>query len=131
MRRAPVTPIPPTLGKAFSPATITAGGVSTLTITLTNPDSTAASLTAPLIDTLPSGMVIAATAQRQHHLGGALTAIAGGSTMTLTGGSIPANGSVTVTVDVTAPSGGSYVNTLPAGACRPATATTPPRPSRP
>jgi hypothetical protein len=44
----PVTPIPPTLGKAFSPATIDASGVSTLTITLSNADATAASLTAPL-----------------------------------------------------------------------------------
>ena len=30
---------PPTLGKAFSPATIAAGGVSTLTITLSNPNA--------------------------------------------------------------------------------------------
>ena len=45
----------PTLGKAFSPATINAGGASTLTITLNNADTTAAGLTAPFTDTLPSG----------------------------------------------------------------------------
>jgi len=51
----------PTLGKAFSPATIDAGGVSTLTITLSNADATVATLTAPLVDTLPTGVVIAPT----------------------------------------------------------------------
>ena len=111
----PVT-IPPTLGKAFSPATIDAGGVSILTITLSNADSAAASLTAAFVDTLPSGVVIAATPDAGTTCGGAVTATAGGSTVTLTGGSIPASGSCTVTVAVTAPGGGVFVNTLPAGA---------------
>jgi len=43
----PVTPTPPTLAKAFSPAAIHAGEVSTLTITLSNAGSAVASLTAP------------------------------------------------------------------------------------
>ena len=55
------SPVVPTLGKAFNPATINAGGVSTLTITLSNPNASVATLTAPLVDTLPSGVVIAAT----------------------------------------------------------------------
>ena len=110
----PVTPIPPTLGKAFSPATIDAGGVSILTITLSNADATAASLTAPLIDTLPSGVVIAATPNAGTTCGGAVTV--GSSTVNLTGGSIPANGSCTLTADVTAPVAGSFFNSLPAGA---------------
>jgi len=45
-----------------------------------------------------------------------ITANTGGSTVTLTGGSIPANGSCTVTAKVTAPAAGSFINTLPAGA---------------
>jgi len=112
----PVTPIPPTLGKTFSPATINAGGVSTLTITLSNANATAASLTAQLIDTLPSGVTIAATPNAGTTCGGTVTANTGGSTVTLTGGSIAASGSCTVTVSVTAPGGGSYINSLPAGA---------------
>ena len=111
----PVTPIPPTLGKAFSPATINAGGVSTLTITLSNADATAASLTAPFIDTLPSGVVIAAIPNASTTCGGGTLSV-GTSTVTLTGGSIPANASCTVTVDVTAASGGSYINSLIVGA---------------
>jgi uncharacterized repeat protein (TIGR01451 family) len=112
----PVTPIPPTLSKAFSPATIDAGGVSVLTITLSNANGTAASLTTPLIDTLPSGVVIAATPNAGTTCGGTPTADAGGSTVTLTGGSIPANGSCAVTAHVTAPAAGSYINSLAAGA---------------
>lgn len=40
----------------------------------------------------------------------------GGSTLSLSGGTIPASGSCTVTVMVGAPNGGSFTNTLPAGA---------------
>jgi hypothetical protein len=112
-------PTPPTLGKAFSPATINAGGVSTLTITVSNPNASVATLTAPLVDTLPSGVVIAATPNVSTTCGGvgAPVAVAGGSTVTLPAGrTIPANGSCTVTVDVTAAIGGSYIDTLPAGA---------------
>ncbi len=112
----PITPIPPTLGKAFSPATIDAGGVSTLTITLSNANSTVANLTAPLVDTLPSGVVIATIPNAGTTCGGTLTANTGASTVTLTEGSIMDNGSCTVAVDVTAPDGGSFINSLPAGA---------------
>jgi hypothetical protein len=109
----------PTLAKAFNPVNIPAGGVSTLTITLGNPDDTVATLTAPLIDTLPSGVVIAATPNVSTTCGGvgAPVAAAGGSTVTLPAGrSIPAFGSCTLTVDVTAAVNGVYVNILPAGA---------------
>src|SRR3990172_384332 len=86
----PVTPIPPTVGKAFGPATINAGGTSTLTITLSNADASDAILTAPLVDTLPSGVVVAAGSVSNTCSGGTLTAIAGSSTVTLgTGAVIP------------------------------------------
>jgi uncharacterized repeat protein (TIGR01451 family) len=111
----PVTPIPPTLGKAFSPGTINAGDVSTLTITLNNGDATAASLTAPLVDTLPTGVVIASTPVSSTTCGGTLTAASGSSTVTLTGGSIPANSSCTIVVPVTAANGGTFINSLAAG----------------
>jgi len=108
------TPSPITLGKAFSPATINAGGVSVLTITLSNAGSTPASLTTPLTDTLPSGMVVSGSAGST--CGGTLMASGGASAVTLTGGSIPAGSSCMVTVSVTAATAGSYFNSLPAGA---------------
>jgi uncharacterized repeat protein (TIGR01451 family) len=109
-------PVAPTLGKAFSPAAISAGGVSTLTITLGNASATADSLTAPLIDTLPTGVVIASTPNVATTCGGTPAASAGGTAVTLTGGSILGNSSCTLTVDVTAPAGGNFINSLAAGA---------------
>src|SRR3984893_15442662 len=108
------TPVPPTLNKAFSPATINAGGTSTLTITLSNPNTTAASLTMPFTDTLPTGVVVSGNAG--NTCGGAVTATAGSSAVTLTGGAIPVNGSCVLTVDVVAASGGNYINSLAVGA---------------
>ena len=112
--------VPPTLGKGFSQTTISVGGVSTLTITLSNPNDSVATLNGPLIDTLPTGVVIAPTPNASTTCGGGttVTAPAGGTTVTLpTGRSIPASsggiaGSCTVTVDVTAPHKGSFLNTL-------------------
>jgi hypothetical protein len=109
----------PTLSKAFNLANILAGGTSTLTITLSNPNMAVSTLTAPLVDTLPSGVVIAATPNASTTcLGGApVVAVAGASTVTLpVGHSIPAGSSCTLSVDVTAAVNGSYVNVLPAGA---------------
>ncbi len=117
----PPASIPPTMSKSFSPGTINAGGVSTLTITFSNANSTPANLSGPLIDTLPSGLVV---------VGGTISTdcietppflsgwfIVDTTIVGLTAeGLIPANGSCTVTADVTAAAPGSYLNTLPAGA---------------
>ena len=109
----PPTPvIPPTLGKAFSPATVAAGGLSTLTITLSNPDLTAATLDAPLTDTLPAGVTVAGAGSTT--CGGTVSTTA--NSVTLTGGSIPATGSCTVSVPVSAATGGTYINSLAIGA---------------
>lgn len=104
----------PLVGKAYNPTAILAGGVSTLTITLTNTSADAASLSSPLTDHLPTGTEVSGNAS--NTCGGAVTANLGSSTVTLTGGSIPAAGSCTVVVPVTAPVAGSYFNSLPAGA---------------
>ena len=58
------TPVPPALGKAFSPDIINAGATSTLTLTLNNADATAAS-SASVTDTLPSGVVVADSPPRR------------------------------------------------------------------
>jgi len=112
----PVVTAPPALGKAFSPSTITAGGTSTLTLTLSNSASAASGLTVPLIDTLPSGVTVSALGSTT--CGGTVTGSKGSPTVTLTGGSIPADGSCTVTALVTAPAVGSYFNSITAGALK-------------
>jgi len=108
--------VPPTLAKAFNPSTINAGGISTLTITLSNANSTADTLTAPLVDNLPSGVTVSGASTTT--CGGTVTAVLGSSSVTLTGGAIPADGSCTVTAIVTAPLAGSYLNSLAAGALK-------------
>jgi uncharacterized repeat protein (TIGR01451 family) len=109
----PPVGVAPLLGKSFSPATIKAGGTSILTITLSNSGATASNLTAPLIDTLPNGMVIVGT--DSNTCGGTLTATKGSSKVILTGGTIPAKSSCVVTVKVSAASMGNYINSLAAG----------------
>jgi fimbrial isopeptide formation D2 family protein len=110
---SPVT-VGPTLTKSFSPSTIAPGGTSTLTITMTNPNNKVATLTTPLTDHLPSGMVVSTTGST--NCGGTYSGKTGATSVTVSGGSIPANSSRTITVTVTAKSAGSYINTLPIGA---------------
>jgi len=104
----------PTVAKSFAPEHIVAGGTSTLTIVLTNPNNgalTGASVTDPL----PPGVTVAA-GPTATTCDGILSATPGQTSVGLTGGAIPAAGSCTIDVPVTAGAAGSYVNTIPAGA---------------
>jgi len=112
------------VSKVFSPSSIAAGGVSTLTVTLANTNAAVATLTAPFTDNLPAGLVIAGTPNVATTCGGTgvPTATPGGSAVTLPagrtipGGSVAVPGSCTLTVNVTATFAGSYLNTVPGGA---------------
>lgn len=108
---------PPSVAKAFSPVGIIAGASSTLTITLTNPNSGLAATGVAFTDTYPAGLVNAATpAAATTCGGGTASATAGGGTVALSNGTIPAGGSCTVTVSVTSTVGGTHTNTIAAGA---------------
>ena len=111
-------PVAPPVTKAFSPATNGLGGVSTLTITLTNSNPGAATLSTALVDTLPSGVVLAASPTASTTCtSGVVTAVAGGSSITLSSGSvIPGSGSCTVVANVTSSTAGTYTNTIAAAA---------------
>ncbi|HYC93431.1 MAG TPA: DUF11 domain-containing protein [Thermoanaerobaculia bacterium] len=103
------TPVRPTMTKSFSPDPIAVGATSTLTFTLTNTNATA--LTgAAFTDTLPSGVQVAATPSAATTCGGTWAATAGATTLTFAGGTIPAAGSCTVTVNVTATTAGAHPN---------------------
>ena len=104
----------PAVSKSFSPASIAPAGNSTLTITLSNPNAFAAT-GAAYTDTYPSNLVNAATPAVSTTCGGTATATAGGNTVALSGGTIPAGGSCTVTVSVTSNIAGGYTNTIPVG----------------
>ena len=119
-----VTGAAPSVAKSFAPNTIASGAASTLTITLSNPNASVASLSTALTDTLPTGLTVASPANAATTCGGAgaVAASSGGATVTLPGTrTIPAAvgltpGSCTVTVDVTATLGGAYTNTIAASA---------------
>ncbi|HEX5123376.1 MAG TPA: hypothetical protein VFV97_09010, partial [Rhodanobacteraceae bacterium] len=109
--------LPPGLQAAFVPDAIAVGGTSTLSITLGNQGQPGdATLTADLVDTLPNGVVVAATSNTATTCTNG-TVTASGSTITLASGTaIPGGGTCTVTVDVTASATGLYTNTIAAGA---------------
>lgn len=96
--------------KAYSPATIVVGGTSTVTITLTNRSSTP--LTGvTFTDGLPAGLTVSG-APASPQCGGVVTNTA--NSVTLTGGTIPANGSCTVVFTITSNTAGSYDNAIAA-----------------
>src|SRR6266487_783359 len=105
--------------KRFSPATLSAGGTTTLTITLQNPKSTPYT-GVNVTDNLPTPLTpVSVTA---NTCGGTVSTTA--SAVSLAGGTIPAGsittpGTCTISVQVTVPAGtpsGALTNTIPAGA---------------
>ena len=103
--------VQPTIAKAFAPNPVAVGGVSTLTFTLTNTN------TAPLTggaftDSLPTGVQVAATPAASTTCGGTpiWSPAAAATSLTFSGGTIPASGSCTVSVHVTATSAGPHGN---------------------
>jgi len=109
--------IAPSVSKTFYPARIAPGSATLVTLTLTNSNSTPATLTAELDDSLPSPIVIGGGAGATTCPNGNVSAIGGFAIFALSfGAQIPANGSCTVAVCVTTDTAGEYVNTIPAGA---------------
>ena len=91
------------------------GAPATMTVRIDNPN--AVNLTsATFTDSLPTGLVVATTPSAATTCsGGVVDAVASGTTVKLTGATIPASSSCTVTVSVLSNISGSYINTIPAG----------------
>ena len=104
-------PDPPSLTKAFVPALIGVGHTSTLSFTLSNPNATVLT-EASFDDELPAGVTVAFPANASTTCGGGPTwsPVAGDTLLNFSGGSIPANGSCSVSVDVTSSSVGTALN---------------------
>ena len=119
-----VGPSSVTITKKFSPKAITPGGTSTLEITLTNstPDAITGvhfTDTFPILLPGPYAMIVASPLVQSNTCGGSLLSDIGGTLgvtapnnagISLTGGSIAAYGSCKLTVNVTVPHDGSYLN---------------------
>jgi len=103
--------------KGFNPVSISTGGATLLSISITNPNPVALT-NAAFIDTYPAGLTNSATpaaAISGSGCSGTLTAAPNGGGLALSAGLIPAAGTCTVTVNVTSAGAASYTNSLPAG----------------
>jgi uncharacterized repeat protein (TIGR01451 family) len=101
---------PPTIRKAFANPQVMTGSTTTLTFTLTNPNSSAALSGVQFSDTFPAGLVVASPLSVTDNCGGTFTASAGASSVGLTGGSIPASSSCTISVAVEPTTSGTKSN---------------------
>ena len=104
--------VAPTVSKAFSPDTMTAGDVSTITISLGNNDVNAATLTSDFVDNLPTGVTVANPANIGGTCPGTINAPIGGGTITYTSGSAIPAGGCDINVDVTSSTIGTVTNTI-------------------
>lgn len=111
------------INKSFLPTSILPHGVSTLSITLFNPNPfqlVNASYTDNLIGTQP-GLSVGSAGVTGNTCGGNVTAVSGSTTISMSGGTIPAkvgsnNGSCVVQISITSATQGNLINTIPAGA---------------
>ena len=99
----------PTFTKSFSPSTTSVGVPVTLSFTITN--NSGIQLTGlSFTDSLPAGLVVANPPNLTNTCGGTATAAAGGASIALSGGTLAANATCAVTVQVVAGTPGTYVN---------------------
>ncbi|MDD4929565.1 MAG: hypothetical protein PHP85_09840 [Gallionella sp.] len=104
-----------TCGKAYAPATVYASQNSVMTVTLTNAVGAPAFSGLAFSDTLPLGQTIGATPGVGNTCGGTVSATAGSSLLSLSGGNLPSGSSCSISVNITAPAAaGVTTNTIPA-----------------
>jgi uncharacterized repeat protein (TIGR01451 family) len=102
--------VAPGFSKAFGAATLPLGGTTSLTFSITNPNTVGLTGLA-FTDTLPGGLVVATPNGLTNHCGGTATATAGGSSISLSSGTLAASLACTIIVNVTGTSEGAQNNT--------------------
>jgi uncharacterized repeat protein (TIGR01451 family) len=102
---------PPTITKAFGAASILLNASTSLTFNISNPNTSLALSGIAFSDTLPAGLVVATPNGLTSNCGGTATAAAGSGSISLTGGSLAANASCTVSLNVTGVQAGVQNNT--------------------
>jgi uncharacterized repeat protein (TIGR01451 family) len=91
---------PPTIAKSFNPSGVAIGQSSVLTFTITNPSGSAITAVA-FTDTFPANLFVQTPNNLTGSCGaGTITATAGSGAVSLSGGTIPASGSCTFSVNV-------------------------------
>jgi len=90
---------PPIFGKGFNPNAIGPAGTSSLAFIVNNINNSALTGLA-FIDDFPAGLVVADVPNPSDTCGGTFTAVAGATSVSLTGGTVGANTGCSVTVNV-------------------------------
>jgi len=117
-------PQPPSVSKSFSIAVLPRSASSKLTLSLSNGNASALTLSADLVDTLPGSVVIASPAGLITSAGcdasKPVVATAGSNTITYpSGATLAGNGGCTIQVNVTSPTAtAALTNTIAAGALK-------------
>ncbi len=102
---------PPSIVKSFNPTTILANGTSTISFVISNPNALALSAMG-FTDNFPSGgLQVAAAPNLTNTCGGSVSGATPGSVIVaLSGGTLAASASCTITIVVTSPIPGSFSN---------------------
>ncbi len=103
--------VPLTITQNVSPSTILVGDTTTATFTLSNPNAVALSGVS-FANALPSGLVVASGSSPTNTCGGTLTAVAGAGSVTLTGATVGANASCTVSIQLQGATPGTWINAV-------------------
>jgi hypothetical protein len=102
---------PPSISEGFNPVGIQPNGASAVTFTLSNPNAATALTGVAFTDNLPGNLVVATPSGLNNTCGGTPSATAGNGTVSLTGGTIARGSLCTITLNVTTPFTGTYLNT--------------------
>lgn len=102
--------------KSFSPATISSGGTSTVRVNLTNVEAGTLN-NVSVLDPLPTGMVIASSANAYSTCNGStiITATPNTNSAGITGVILPPHGVCDFMFDVVATGSSNWINTIPVG----------------
>src|SRR5215469_15531197 len=107
---------PPTIAKAFSAANVAQNSKVNVSFTIQNPNAAATLTGISFTDALPAGLVVATPNNLNSSCGGTVTAVAGSSSISLTGGTVgppgpqPASGLCVITVDLLVTGTGTITN---------------------
>src|SRR5262249_11778301 len=103
---------PPSITKSFGAASIPLNGTTSLTFTIQNPNTTTTLTGLAFTDSLPAGLVVASTPNLTNTCGGTATAVGGSSSASLSGGTLAASATCTVSVGVQGTTAGVKNNSV-------------------
>ena len=97
-----VTPLPaPGLTKSFGASSIPVGGTTSMSFTVANTNASSSLTGIAFSDTFPAGLAVSTPNGLFNSCGGTLTAVAGSSSLSLSGAALPASASCSIQINVT------------------------------